>query len=163
MSKLTKNLVYLGGIPTDMDVDLLDKAFKPKEGDIISYEEISAVIKLKKTDNRWNTIVNRWRKKLGREKNLILSSIRGEGYECLNSSKRVGYASGKYKSGLKLVVKAANVAAATNRAGLNEEELRVCDHVQNTGAQLKLAAAVAARQLKYPNLERNGKLIDKPS
>lgn len=139
-----------GGIPTDIDVRRLQEQFGiPKPGEVVSYAAISECIGNSKTESRFWSVTNAWRKQLFRENNLVTEAIRNEGFEFLDAHKRVGHSVGKFKQGLRRVSKASMVAASTDRRDLTPEENRVCDHIQNTGAQIRLAAATAARQLTY--------------
>lgn len=142
--------IGVGGLPTDLDVSRLQEKFGvPKPGDFISYAEISECLGNHRKESRFWTVTNSWRKKLFKENNLVTEAVRDEGFEFLDSHKRVTHSVNKFKGGLRKVGRASLVAASTDRTRLAPEEIRVCDHVQNVGAQLKLAAATAARQLTY--------------
>jgi hypothetical protein len=142
--------VGLGGIPTDIDVRRLHEKFGiPKPGDVISYEQISDCIGNSHKENRFWSVTNAWRKKLFREHNLVSEAIPNKGFEFLDAHKRVSHSVSGFKGGLRKVARAGIIAASTERMNLSPEEQRTCDYLQNTAAQLKLAAATAARQLTY--------------
>lgn len=142
--------IGIGGIPTELDVRKLEEKFGvPKPGQTISYQEIAACIGNSNKENRFWSVTNAWRNKLFRENNIVTEAIPNEGFEFLDAHKRVSHSVGKFKGGLRKIAKGSAVAASTDRAGLTQEEVRVCDHVQNTGAALRLAAATAARQISY--------------
>jgi hypothetical protein len=142
--------IGVGGLPTDIDVQRLQEKFGvPKPGDFISYADITACLGNQRKEPRFWTVTNSWRAKLFKENNLVTKAVRDEGFEFLDSHKRVTHSVALFDSGLSKVDRASLVAARTDRTGLAPEEVRVCDHFQNLGAQLKLAAATAAQQLTY--------------
>ena len=139
-----------GGIPTDIDVRRLQEKFGvPQPGESISYALISEVLGNSRTESRFWVVTGAWRRQLFRENNLVTEAIRNEGFEFLDAHRRVGHAVNRFKQGLRRVGRASLVAASTDRSNLAPEEARVCDHIQNTGAQVRLTAATAARQLTY--------------
>lgn len=146
---------FFGGVPTDIEVkQLADKFGVPKTGQVVKYEEISAVIGCQRTDSRWQSVVTAWRKKLERESNVIMKAIENIGFEALTASGRVEFSAKVFKQAIRRTGRAANIAAKTNRSELNEEQRKVCDHIQNTGASLRLAAAQASRQINWDDEEK---------
>jgi hypothetical protein len=138
------------GIPTDIDVHRLQETIGvPQPGDTISYHQIDKVLGLDRSQHRWKTVVNAWRRKLDREHNIILKARSNQGYVALDGAGRADYCGRVYKGGLRRIVRASVVATRTDRLGLNYEDVRVLDHISSTGAALRLAAATAARQIKY--------------
>ena len=144
------NKQFFGGIPTDIEVKLLSDRFGvPKQGQIIKYDDITDVIKVQRTESRWGSVVSAWRKKLERENNIILTAVKNLGFEALTSSGRVDFSAKVFKQAIKRTGRAATIASKTNRKELSESERKVCDHIQNTGAALRLAAAQATRQINW--------------
>lgn len=142
--------IGVGGIPSDVDVRRLQEKFRvPKPGDFISYAEITECLGNQRKESRFWTVTNSWRKKLFRENNIVTKAVRDEGFEFLDSHKRVTHSVDKFKGGLREVGRASLIAASTDRTELAPEEIRTCDHIQNMGAQIRLAVATAARQLTY--------------
>lgn len=157
---MKKSQMYFGGVPTDLDVEKLKTKFGvPAPGTAISYQAIAECLGISRNEFRWHSVVGAWRRHLDRQFNVILKAMKNDGFVALDPSGRVDYSGRKYKGGLRQVVRAATVAARTDRGSLSPEEVRVCDHIQNTGASLRLAAATAARSLKYeePVKQANGK------
>lgn len=157
---MKKSQMYFGGVPTDLDVEKLKTKFGvPAPGTAISYQAIAECLGISRNEFRWHSVVGAWRRHLDRQFNVILKAVKNDGFVALDPSGRVDYSGRKYKGGLRQVVRAATVAARTDRGSLSPEEVRVCDHIQNTGASLRLAAATAARSLKYeePVKQANGK------
>lgn len=144
------NRSFFGGIPTDVDVEMITKAIGvPKVGDKVTYAQIESVLRLKRTENRFITVVSAWRRKMDREHNLLMKAIPGMAFEVLDASGRVDLSSKVFKQALKRTGKAVAIAARTDRKELTEEEKKVCDHIQRTGATLRLEASKAARQIDW--------------
>jgi hypothetical protein len=147
---MTKSTLFFGGIPTDIDVEAIIKETGPlQDGDIISYKKISEIIKQPITSHRFKTVTGAWRRRLNRNYNQVIKAKGGE-FKVMTNHDRVDHVSGKYKGALRIMGRATNTAARTSREGLSKEEVKALDHVQNTGAALRLSAATAAKQLKYP-------------
>lgn len=143
-----KNIGF--GMPTDVDVQRLQENIGVLvPGDEISYSQIDKVLGMHRSNHRWKSVVNAWRKKLDREQNIILKAISNKGFVALDGSGRADYCGRVYKGGLRRIVRASVVATRTDRVGLKAEDVRVLDHISSTGAALRLAAATAARQIKY--------------
>jgi hypothetical protein len=148
MSATTK--LFGGGVPTQPEVESLIKRFGvPAVGTSILYVDIAATIGHPVRSNRYLAVVSRWRKRLFQQHNLLLDPIHGESYTVCNNSQRISHSTGKYKSGLRHIRRASEVAARTDTEGLLPDEMRARDHIVKTGNALQLAAATAARQLKY--------------
>lgn len=147
---MTKSLIFGGGVPTEIDVRRLLEAFGiPAIGQLLTYDQISGALGLDRQSWRWHTVTGAWRKRLYREHNLVLSAIAKTGFKVEDSRGRVGVSASKYRGGLRRIAAASIMAARTDRAELTPEESAACDHIQNTGAALRLAAATAARQIKH--------------
>lgn len=143
--------LFLGGMPTDLDVQKLMDAFGvPEVGSLIGYDKIAEVIGHERGEGRWRSITVAWRKKLDRESNLILKAVNNEGYRVLDAKGRVDFGGRVYKSGLRRVYRASAICAKTAKNGLTEDEIRVCDHIQRVGATIRLTAASEAKKLQYP-------------
>jgi hypothetical protein len=142
--------LFLGGVPTDIDVEKLREHLGTlKHGDMIPYQEISDCLGIQKGECRWYSVVSAWRKRLDRENNILLKAIPNEGYRVLDGHGRVEASAWTYKKGLRRIHRATVIASKTDRNGLDENEIKTLDHIQNTGASLRLAAATAARQIDY--------------
>jgi hypothetical protein len=155
LGELIMSKQFFGGVPTDIEVKQLSERFGvPVAGQIVTYESITEAIKVDKSTYRWRTVVTAWRKKLEREHNIILKAIDNVGFEALNAAGRVELSARVFKQAVRRTGRAANIAAQTNRAELSEDQRKVCDHIQNTGAALRLAAAQASRQIKWDDDEK---------
>jgi hypothetical protein len=142
--------IGFGGIPTDIDVRrLLDRFGVPKPGTIITYKEIGAVLKLSHKDSRFWSVTCAWRNQLWRQNNRVSSAIPNEAFEFLDSHQRVAFTEKKAKEGIRKVVKASQIAVATDRSELSSDEIKTLDHIAFLGPAFKLAEATKARELIY--------------
>mgnify|MGYP001320418575 CR=1 FL=1 len=147
-------LTFNGGVPTDPEVnDLMEEIGVPRPGDIIPYTRIEAIIKTTRKRARWISVTTAWRKRLDRDHNILLKAVPNEGFEVLDNSGRVNFGGKLYKESLRRMGRAVKVVSTTDRSGLNDDEKRAADHIQKTGAQLRLVAQTAARDLSYPDPE----------
>jgi hypothetical protein len=149
MKMVGNNKVFAGGVPTDIDVQkIVDEIGVPKEDQMIEYSALEKILGIRKESYRWRTVVNAWRRRLEREHNVLFRAVMNEGYRALAPSGRVDIAGSTFKGALRRIGRAATIASGTDRERLTDEEKRVVDHVQNTGAALRLAASQAARKMK---------------
>lgn len=146
--------LVLGGMPTDIDVERLRQELGvPRPGDTVPYKKIEDVLHLPRTANRWKSVVGAWRRRLYRENNVMMKAMPNEGYRVLDNHGRVDHGMRTYKGGLRRVYGASVEAVRIERAGLDASEVRTLDHIASVGAQLRLTAITAARQLRYPDPE----------
>ena len=145
--------VFRGGIPTKVDVDrLIDEFGIPKEGQVITYEELQeALPEIQYRSCRWQTVVKAWRGHLEKKHNVILGPKRGEGLVALPPEGRIDMATSKYTTGVKMTDRAAVLAIKTDRSRLTPESKRTADFLRDAGAKIRLVVATAAKELAYPD------------
>ena len=82
MSKL-----FLGGVPTDIEVRLLNEEFgQPEEGQEITHEDVEKTVKLNRKTSRYRAVTLAWRRALLEEHNIQLGAVPSVGFRCLNNS-----------------------------------------------------------------------------
>ena len=142
---------FFGRIPTTPDVNNLCAKYPDlKEGQVVRYEDIEAIIGAKKADNRFVSVVVAWRKKLERESNLIFVTMPKVGFKVAAPHERVDLSSRKVKSGTKAIIKGATIASSTDRSRLTQEQRRVCDHISKAATSIQLATRIAPKPLEVP-------------
>ena len=147
---MTMTKIYRGKLPTELDYVKLEQVLGvPYEGQLITYERLEEILGMNRQTSRFRSVVGAWRRKLAKEHNLVFKAVAGRGLECADNHSRVSLCARQHNSGLRHIARSSILAARTSRTGLPPEEVRVLDHIQNCGAQLRLAAATAARQLNY--------------
>lgn len=140
--------VFNKGIPTEPDVRRLCDVFADlPAGRKLAWSELAAVIGSEYGTHRFRSVVTAWRKKLYRERNVLFGAVRGYGIEVLDGHGRTGAAGSTFKSGLRKVNRAGDIAIRTDVHTLSKEDRRVVDHVSAVAAQLRLVAATKAREL----------------
>lgn len=149
-----ERLTFGAGVPTAADVKRLRDTFPVKVGDLVLYSEISSTIQCPFRSSRWSSVVMAWRKQLDRELNLILEAVPNKGFVVMNNDDRIHYSSGKYKRGIRQVRRASDVALRTDIQGLSPDAYKARDHIIAAGASIRLAAATAAKQLKWPDPQK---------
>lgn len=151
-----QSLSFQTGIPTKPDIDrLLNEIGIPQEGEEITYERISGVIREERESPRWKTVTSAWRNVLYREHNLVTESVPGKAIRVATPSERVHHSASKYKAGLRRVYRAGDVAQKTSIQDLKAEEQRACTHIVNATAALRLAAAQQAKQLRIKDPQQS--------
>ena len=145
---------YGRGIPTKVDVETLIAALGiPKLGDTIEYEKVEEVLKLSKNESRFGTVTAAWRRLLEREHNLVVIANRRGGYEVLDNSSRINFATGVADQGYRRVARAGHVAMRTETKDLTPQERKVADHLIKVTGQVSVIAAASAKTLgSMPNL-----------
>jgi len=144
--------IFSGGVPTEPDVKtLMDQYGEIGEGVTIPWEEISLAINVPCKSSRYRTVVNAWRKRMEKEKGMLLIAINGVGLEVASPSQRVTKAHGYYKQSLRRVKRSTDIADGTDRVRLTDIERRACDYYSKIGGVFRLAAAT--EQKKLPKAE----------
>jgi hypothetical protein len=147
--------LFLGGTPTKLDVDKLrDKFGVPKEGDVITFDDLESVLSVSRRTFRFKTVLNAWRKALDREHNVVFGPDRGKGLICLPPNERIELSLHKSRIGVRMVGRAGRIASCTDRARLTPENQRAADHMERSVAAIKLALATSAKAVKLPSLEK---------
>lgn len=145
--------IWLAGIPTDAEVQLLLRKYGvPEEGKVITYGELEGLLDVSRSSNRFKSIVSRWRKILFRDHNTLLVAVNGEGYKVALPSERVLFGRRKFRSGMRMQVRALVVVAQTDKARLTAEEASQAEHIVRIIRASETAARAEARRAKGPEL-----------
>lgn len=145
-----RNLVFGAGVPTEPDVKALMQHYENvREGDIITHEDVSEILGQPVNSNRYLTVVGAFRRRLDRERNILLVAVPKVGYRVADPDLRVNVAGGKHKSGLRAIRRGGEIASRTERKRLSPEAARAADHLSKTASAILLAAATAAKELRY--------------
>ena len=132
------------GVPTDLDVRRLREAFGvPEIGTVITYDEVTAVLKIPRTTCRWRTVTGAWRRGLMAECRIIMGCKQGEGFIALDDPSKVDLGAHKLRSGLRAFRRTSKVIAHTDMNKLTTEERRRADHVQVVATSMLIGAREA--------------------
>jgi hypothetical protein len=85
--------IFNGGMSCDPEIRLLNERFGVPAAGLIPYEEIEATISVARSNSRFHTVVERWRRLLRRSHNVIAHSEwdRGVGVRILADEERIRY------------------------------------------------------------------------
>ena len=138
-----------GGHPTEPEVRMLMEKYPSlSSGDAISYADVESVIGVKRISHRYRTITGAWRKRMYREFNITIGAVPNTGFIVLDAHERVNLASNHMRSGVRRIRTSGDLAQNTEKSGLNEQELKACDHLVRVKAIMLDAHAHASRQLR---------------
>lgn len=141
--------LFLGGIPTEPDVQKLIDAFKdPSEGQIITWQEIANVIEEPYGSSRFRTVVTAWRKRLFRTRNIHLLIKRGQGLYAGSPPERIRDSGKRFVKGYRTIHRASVVSAATDRSRLTENEKKEQDFHTKHDAMMRLAYNKEVKRLR---------------
>ena len=123
---MSNGKLFLGGRPTGPDVRrLMDKYKDTTNGDQISLEEIATEIGLDIRDTRFRTVIDKFRKTLRKERNLVTDRPHGEGVlVVLQENQREGNGLGRIRQGMRKIIRAHVDIADTDVSKLKTTEER---------------------------------------
>ena len=141
---MTKKTLFLGGVPTESDVRLLFEQVSTGVGAVIRYDNLLELLTIPERNNRFKTIVSAWRRRLYRDRNVVLIPVPGIGFQVADPSERIVAAKAKARSGFRSIRRASDVALKTDTADLTPEEKNIRGHlVQVVGTMAALERAQA--------------------
>lgn len=137
---------FKNGLPTDIDIRALFDAYGvPKEGDAITYDDVSRLIKTPTRSPRWVTVTNRWRKRLIKEHNTYLSARDGE-FRVMDPATRVEHGAQHYRSAARHHRKCYTVIGTTDQARLSPEQKALATHLQHNAATAYQTARISSKR-----------------
>lgn len=161
---MSESNLFLGGIPTDIELKaLLDKFGAPDPG-LISYSEIEQAVNVDRDTHRFRTIVTRWRKKLFRDYNIDTAAAKNEGIRILTEPERVDESESAFGRSAKGIVRAHVRVRSVRSETLDTRTLKKHEHLVRATLvatdAIKTAARDYARALgpkeQRPQLFANG-------
>lgn len=121
--------LFLGGVPTEPDVKKLIEAFPTlKPDDVVTHEEIAAIIGDTHRSSRFRTVVEAWRRALLKLHNIDTKAIRGVGYQVLQPMDRISASIKDYGAGTRKIVRSVGRARRVEMEKLTLEQQRVGEH-----------------------------------
>ncbi|MCK9327971.1 MAG: hypothetical protein M0P69_20925 [Bacteroidales bacterium] len=140
--------LFFGGVPTTAEVNLLhDRYDDAPVGTIITYEDVSDIIKTHKGDSRFWTVTDRWRKSSFKKNNVVITCIPNVGFKLATPDERIQEATSKVARGRKSIQFASVIASTTGTRGLSESNRRVRDHIASIPSRLRLAELTSPKAL----------------
>ena len=114
--------VFFGGIPTEIEVERLRKAFPlPTPGQKITHESIASITGNAAKTCRYRTVLVAWRTKL-RHDGIYLKAITGVGFTVCTAGELVDESGKKLYSAGKRIKRSGEMATAAAEPELNPEQ-----------------------------------------
>jgi hypothetical protein len=155
--------MFDGGLPTSPDVDkLIEKYGVPGDGFTVEYDELAELIEAPVGSNRFRGVIARWRRRLERDHNVLLEAMWGSHYQYAGPKRRVDICGSQFKAGARKVEKAGVRAQRTEKAELNQDEIRTLDHVALNAAAFRAARLSMPKQLVLPDPEPGNQKFNRP-
>ena len=150
-----QNNLYFGGVPFDPDIRKIREAYPDsslEEGQVIPYEQIEAVLQVKKGTSRFLGVTNSWRKRVNNENNgLRIETEPGEGFKVLNEEEKAEYSWKRFREGMKKFRNAFVRSAEVDRSKVSEDTAATLNSIQE-----KTGSMIATNQIgpksKKPNM-----------
>lgn len=132
--------VFLGGVPTDVEVRDLRSRWPESEmkpGDVIPYEVVEEMIGAKRHTSRWASVTGRWRKIVERETpHLVVGTERGVGFKVLSAAEKLDLSETKLDTAARAVRRSYKVAARVEVKELDDDERARLSLAQHRGAAI---------------------------
>jgi hypothetical protein len=139
------------GVPWSADVDRIMQKFPElPDGLEIPLTEIETCIHEPRTESRFNSVVGAWRKRLEKDRNILIKKRKGV-LVVLDNEGKLNVAQSGYGQGLRKLHVSGKRARGTGDRGLSYEHKRVRDHIATTAANLLCIAATEAKSISYPD------------
>jgi hypothetical protein len=138
----------VSGVPTRTEVNaLIEKFGVPEEGVVITYEEISKVIRHVYGTSRFRTIVSAWRKRIRREHEIEMAPRPRIGFEAACPKERVELSGCQIRRGVRALKKGEHIARNTDRARLDDDDKKKVDFITVTSTKATRMFAESKKQL----------------
>lgn len=143
--------LFFGGMSTDIEIKKLMDAYDDlKPGDVVSHDDVERLLGVARKENRYRTVMARFKKMMLTGKNIEMAARHGEGYAVLSASERVRKVTddtGRIYDGLRRV---HYRIASVPRAELSEHEARRADHAQVLLSKICDDMAMAKKEIAPP-------------
>ena len=129
--------IFRGNVTTDPEFQtLLDTVGRPHKGQVWTVEEIKNIIHEDPKKGRGRRIVDRWRSRILRDYNLVIASIPGEGFHCLEDGRIHTKIVSKIQGIGRATERTRRFIAAVDDRNLSEEDKVVFHHSESIIARL---------------------------
>lgn len=166
MSKTKRSGLYFGGMPTEPDVRKIREAFPTKEmmvGQIITKAQIETILDLSADENRFSTVVSKWRKEIkAATGTIMLQSVPG-GFQVMDAKQKIHYSESKMRSSRRAAVRSLNgIACIDDFDAMSEEDKRRALAVQGRAATILAVDQVRNRKMNADNLSKTIEAFSQP-
>lgn len=137
--------VFLGGIPTEIDINIIMQMWPENEmklGDKISYQDIETIIDQTRDTKRFRTVTSRWRRKVEALTGKVIGVDAGIGFKVLTEKEKLELGRQKLIESSRRAKRATTVLSITNRKELSEQDQASLDHAARVAANVVLQSQV---------------------
>lgn len=128
-------------------IDALMQAYEYKYGQVYDHRDIAHIIGVAYPSHAYFGIVQSWRNRLMKEKNIDLICVRDVGYRVLEEPERVHCGTKDFRQSVRGMGYAVNRIGAAETAKLPESERKMQDHALRLGAALVNEGRKVSRQV----------------
>ena len=119
-------------------------------GVVVDYPLLEEAMYEARDSNRGRAIINKWRRYLFSEHNVVLRNVPNVGYEVCDTSGRLMVCNNKEKQARKRIRHALAIANTSNRGDMSAPEFGYVQHLNRTYASILLYNAVSPKALELP-------------
>jgi len=138
---------FFGGIPTGPEIQKLWDALGAPGPGVIPHERFEEVLGIDRKNGRYRQIVNGWRRKLLKERNIDTQAEVAVGIRVLTEPERVHVSCGDLMTATRRVRKATLRAQPIREAELDEVDRVKLNHIRLAGSKMFAATSTSARDL----------------
>lgn len=144
--------VFRGGIPVEPEVKALMEQLAPdwKEGEVMPYSRIEAVVGCAWRSNRFRTVLESWRNRLMREQNIDTAVVPGVGVKRLLPVERITASQDDGRSATRKLRRAKVRVDVVPAEKLTEAERHSKDHTSCVLGGALVAAQQACKSFSPP-------------
>lgn len=137
-------------------VDKLMKEIEPKSGDVYMHADIAATAGSKVDSNEYRAVIESWKRRLMRDKNIDIASVRSVGYRVLDENERVGHGIQDYGLSVRRMGKAVTRIERADTKLLDDNHRRQQDHAK------RLRDIVNASKAEKKTIAISGNVVSLP-
>lgn len=135
------------GKPVKPHVDRLMEAHEMKQGDVLMHEDIAHAAGVEYGTAQYRSVIQSWKARMFREKNIDIASKPGIGYMALDDNERVSYGIKDFSHSVRRMGRSANRISSADTAKLDDNHRRQQDHAVRLTQELVQSGRKAAKQI----------------
>lgn len=136
------------GIPYGPDILRLDEVFgQRQEDEVITHEEFTSTLRIDAANGRYYAVINAWRRRLKKERNIDTAWERNVGLKILNPADRLRQSECDIQRGIRKTGRGFRRMAIIPRERLDEVGQRRYDHALQVASKLMTATRDANKEL----------------
>jgi hypothetical protein len=150
---MAKDVDSIFGMPTRVEVAEIERAYPTLErGQDILYDEIAEIIGKPHGHPRFHSVTDAWRKKVRREKNLIIECIPKLGFHVMTAAEQVDSGVSDFGKGVRVIRRGFGKVADTPPEQLSGPSRAKQEHSQRIMSHMLDGLQRSRRELTKPPL-----------